>query len=89
MDAWLRALGARSGWVAPSRLVNAAGEPTDDVRIVDAARNAQSYEGEHARWRRAGLPREALAAVRRHTACDAALYAAAQALLNDTIAQQR
>ena len=73
----------RSGWSPPARLVNAVGEPTDDARVAAAAANAQSYEGEDARWRRDRLDPPLLQAVLRNTACDAALYAAAQAFLED------
>jgi hypothetical protein len=87
MPAWLRLLAARSGWVAPGQLVNAAGEPTDDDRITSAARNAQSYDGEDARWQLDQQPPATLQALQQHTECDASLYAAAQALLADSLAQ--
>jgi hypothetical protein len=68
--------------------VNAAGEPTDDARVASAAHNAQSYEGEEARWRRDRLEPELLQAVQRNTECDAALHAAARAFFEDTQAEQ-
>jgi hypothetical protein len=87
MPAWLHLLAARSGWVAPRQLVNAAGEPTDDERIMSAARNAQSYDGEDAHWQLERLPAATLQALQQHTECDASLYAAAQALFADSLAQ--
>ena len=87
MHAWLRVLAARSGWVAPSQLVNADGEPTDDARILDAARNGQSYEGDDARWLLEQQAADVLVALRSHTQCDASLYAAAHALLTDELTQ--
>jgi hypothetical protein len=85
MDAWLRLLAARTGWVAPAQLVNAGGEPVDVVRVAEAARNAQSYDGEDAAWRRDQLAPATLAALQRHTECDASLFAAAQGLLDDAL----
>lgn len=86
LDAWLSALAVRSGWVPPKRLVNAQGQPTDDERITAAAHNAQSYEGEDARWRMESLPQADLDVLRAYTRCDASLYAAAQTLLDDALA---
>lgn len=83
LQGWLRALATRSGWAPPARPVNAAGQPTDDDRVASAARNAQSYEGDDARWRRDRLEPQLLAAVLRNTRCDTALYAAAQAFAQD------
>ena len=87
LDAWLAVLAARAGWAAPAKLVNAAGTPTDDPAVVAAARNAQSYEGADARWRVDSLPAATAAVLQRNTQCDATLYDAATALLDDAEAR--
>ena len=86
---WLAAVAARSGWSPPAQLVNAAGQPTGDARVAAAAHNAQSYEGDDARWRRDRLKPALLLAVQRNTECDAALYDAAQAFFADDTKTER
>ncbi len=70
LDAFLAALAERTGWRAALE---------DGDAALAAARNAQSYEGEGARWRRGALTAAEVAALAEHTACDTALHAAAAA----------
>lgn len=72
LDDFLAALSARTGW--HETLEGAWAE------VIVAARNAQSYEGVHARWRQDALGAEEQAALAQHTACDAVVYRAAAAL---------
>jgi hypothetical protein len=70
LDAFLAALAERTGWRAALEGGAAA---------LAAAGNAQSFEGEHARWRRSALTAAEVAALAEYTACDAALHVAAAA----------
>jgi hypothetical protein len=69
VDDFVGAVAKRTGWRASLADASARG--------LDVARNALSYDGENERWRPDMLTAEEVAAVALHTACDAAVYAAA------------
>ena len=69
VDDFVGAVAQRTGWRASLADTSASG--------LDAARNAQSYDGENERWRSDKLAAEEVAAIKQFTACDAAVYAAA------------
>ncbi len=74
LDAFITALGERTGWR------ETLSEAT--LGALLAAHNAQRYDGTNARWRRDALTADELAALAEHTACDTSVYAAASAAQN-------
>jgi hypothetical protein len=74
LDAFIAALGERTGWRETLS--------QETLGALLAAHAAQSYEGADARWQRSALTADELAALAEHTACDASVYAAALAALN-------
>jgi hypothetical protein len=77
LDAFIAALGERTGWR------ETLSEAT--LGALLAAHNAQRYDGTNARWRRDALTADELTALAEHTACDISVYAAASAAQNAAV----
>ena len=79
VDNFVAAVAQRTGWRVSLTDASAS--------VLDAARNALSYDGENERWRPGRLSAEESAAIKQFTVCDAAVYAAAaeRAALLDSV----